>query len=101
MDAGVRERLLSGSATAAARVFDPLDAGGDSAAPGGLAAVHGLFWLTANLAAEGPLCLVIDDLQWSDPASLRFLIYLAHRLEGLGVMIVAAARMHDPDAESA
>ena len=100
LDAGVRERLLSGSATAAARVFDPLDAGGDSAAPGGFAALHGLFWLTANLAAERPLCLEIDDLHCSDPASLRFLIYLAHRLEGLGVMIVAAARMQEPDADS-
>ena len=94
-----RERVLTGSAQAAARVFEPPDAD-DAVSDGGFGALHGLFWLTANLAVERPLCLSIDDLHWSDRASLRFLAYLERRLEGLGVLITAAARMEDPDAES-
>ena len=94
-----RDRVLSGSAGAAARVFEPPEAD-DAARDGGFGALHGLFWLTANLAAEGPLCLSIDDLHWSDRASLRFLAYLERRLEGLGVLITAAARMEDPGTES-
>ena len=37
---------------------------------------HGLFWLVANLAERTPLVLVVDDAQWADAASLRFLHYL-------------------------
>ena len=54
-----------------------------------------LFWLTANVAADGPLCLLIDDLQWCDRASLRFIAYLEGRLEGLRVLVVTAARVDD------
>ena len=38
------------------------------------AALHGLYWLAANLARERPLLLAIDDAQWSDDASLRYQI---------------------------
>ena len=99
LDPDRRERLLSGSAQAAARVFEPPDAEG-AVSDGGFGVLHGLFWLTANLAAERPLCLLIDDLHWSDRSSLRFLAYLERRLEGLGVLIVAAARMEERAAES-
>src|SRR5437773_7105798 len=34
--------------------------------------LHGLYWLCANLAAVGPLCLVVDDAHWTDAASLRY-----------------------------
>ena len=94
-----RGRGLAGAAHAAARVFEPPDAD-DAISDGGFGVLHGLFWLTANLAADRPLCLSIDDLQWSDRASLRFVAYLERRLEGLGVLIATAARMEDADAES-
>jgi DNA-binding CsgD family transcriptional regulator len=93
-----REQVLTGSAQAAARVFEPPDAA--AAVNGDFGALHGLFWLTANLAAERPLCLSIDDLHWADHASLRFLTYLERRLEGLGVLVMTAARMEDAEAES-
>ena len=32
------------------------------------AAVHGLFWMTANLARRGPLAIGVDDAQWADDA---------------------------------
>jgi len=59
---------------------------------GDFAAMHSLYWLAANLAEEGPLLLAVDDAHWADAASLRFLTYLANRLAGLPVLIVAATR---------
>src|SRR5579862_9638590 len=41
------------------------------------AVLHGLYWLTADIAQRAPLLLAIDDLQWADPPSQRFLAHLA------------------------
>ena len=38
---------------------------------------------------SGPLLLAIDDLHWCDRPSLRFLAYLARRLEGLPILVAA------------
>lgn len=54
--------------------------------------VHGLYWLVANIAADAPLLLAVDDLQWSDAASLRFLAYIARRLTDLPVLVVVTVR---------
>jgi hypothetical protein len=54
--------------------------------------LHGLYWLLNNLAADGPLALVVDDLQWADAESLRFLNYLAVRLDGLPRVVLASTR---------
>jgi DNA-binding CsgD family transcriptional regulator len=59
---------------------------------------HGLYWLVANLAELEPIALLIDDAHWSDAASLRFLVYLARRLEGLPVLLVVATRLLDVGA---
>ena len=86
-----RELLLAGAAGLALPAISPVDteaAAGD--APG--AVLHGLYWLAANLAAECPLLLVLDDAHWMDAASLRFLSYLARRAEELPLLIVYAAR---------
>jgi DNA-binding CsgD family transcriptional regulator len=56
------------------------------------AMLHGLYWLVNNLADEQPVLLCIDDLQWSDPESVRFLSYLAPRLDGLRVAVLASSR---------
>ena len=56
------------------------------------AILHGLYWLCANLAATGPLCLVVDDAHWADAASLRYLAFLLTRLEELDVALVVATR---------
>ncbi|MGH2446756.1 MAG: LuxR C-terminal-related transcriptional regulator, partial [Candidatus Limnocylindria bacterium] len=50
------------------------------------------YWLTLDLAANGPLCIAVDDAQWADEASLRYLTYLAQRPEGLSVLILLAMR---------
>ncbi len=54
--------------------------------------IHGLYWLTANLADSEPLLLVVDDAHWADIPSLRFMHYLARRLDGLRVVLLVAAR---------
>ena len=59
-------------------------------------ALHALYWLVVQMSAERPLVLVLDDLHWADEGSLRFAVYLARRLEGLPVALVAAARPADP-----
>jgi DNA-binding CsgD family transcriptional regulator len=87
-----RAELLAGSAALAAPVFDPAHITGAPEADSSLAPVHGLYWLTANLSQRGPLLLAVDDLHWSDLASLRWLAYLLPRLEGLDVVVVVALR---------
>ena len=54
--------------------------------------IHGLYWLCANLAEDGPLLVVVDDAHWADLSSLRFLHYLARRLGGLRAGLVVATR---------
>jgi DNA-binding CsgD family transcriptional regulator len=64
------------------------------------AAMHGLYWLVANLAERGPLLLCVDDAHWGDEASLRWLLYLARRLEGLPVALLLAARPGEPGTDA-
>ena len=54
--------------------------------------MHGLYWLCANLAAERPLAVVVDDAHWADGASLRFLAFLLPRLEELAAAVLLGAR---------
>ena len=97
LDPAARERWLTASAESAARVFEPPE-DADATGEVSFGILYGLFWLTANVAAEGPLCLSIDDLHWSDPASLRFIAYLERRLEGLRVLLLTAVRPGEPNA---
>lgn len=61
--------------------------------------LHGLYWLTANLAAQKSLLISVDDAHWSDAPSLRWFHYLVRRLEELPVLVLFSARPADPDAE--
>ncbi|HEX8105198.1 MAG TPA: AAA family ATPase, partial [Solirubrobacteraceae bacterium] len=88
--------LLTGPAAAARAVLG--DAG---ASEGTFPVLNGLFHLVEALAAERPLVLLVDDLQWSDPASLRFVAYLARRVATAGVLVGATVRTGEPDADEA
>ena len=54
--------------------------------------LHGLYWLAANVASAAPALLLVDDLHWADEPSLRWLAYLAHRLEGLPILLLLGTR---------
>src|SRR5262249_42164072 len=58
--------------------------------------LHGLFWFLVQVADQGPLVAVVDDLHWADPGSLAFLGYLARRIEELPVLLVLTARDAEP-----
>jgi DNA-binding CsgD family transcriptional regulator len=64
------------------------------------AILHGLYWLCANLAATGPLCVVVDDAHWADAPSLRYLSFLLTRLEELNVALVLATRPCEAGADA-
>jgi DNA-binding CsgD family transcriptional regulator len=84
-------RLLDGAARLAARVFDWSEAGSvEDDVP--YATMHGLYWLVANLAAERPLVIAVDDAHWADASSLRWLAHLAARIDGLPVALLLAVR---------
>ncbi|MCW2871468.1 BTAD domain-containing putative transcriptional regulator [Actinacidiphila oryziradicis] len=87
--------LLTGAAALAAAVFD-LDASATRRQREVFAILHGLCQLTLKLAAEGPLLLAVDDVQWCDTGSLRFLAHLARRMEGLPVLITVTLRTGEP-----
>src|SRR6266542_5062384 len=91
-----RAELLSGAAALAAPLFDPAQVAAEPAEDSSLATLHGLYWLTANLAARRPLLIAIDDLHWCDLPSLRWLAYLLPRMEGLAVLVVVGLRPEEP-----
>jgi DNA-binding CsgD family transcriptional regulator len=92
------DRLLNGAARAAAPIFSGVADDGPAPADPGPRILHGLWWLCANLAADGPLVLHVDDAHWADAPSLRFVDHLSRRLEGTGVALVVAWRSEDPAA---
>jgi DNA-binding CsgD family transcriptional regulator len=94
-----RGELLAGAARLALPLFDPAQLAGEPAADTSLATLHGLYWLTANVAAQRPLLLAIDDLHWCDPASLRWLAYLAARIEDLPLALVIGLRSAEPGTD--
>src|SRR5215510_993751 len=99
----LRAELLAGPAALTKPLFGaPQPAGSqDAAAEGSFAILHGLYWLAANVALQRPTLLAIDDLHWADTPSLRWLLYLTRRLEGVPLLVVAGTRSpegegHDP-----
>jgi len=98
-----RADLLQGAAGVAAGLlaFPGAPPAHDSPSPDvdpSFAILHGLYWLCANLAAVGPLCLVVDDAHWADAASLRYLAFLLTRLEELDAALVVATRPREAGA---
>jgi DNA-binding SARP family transcriptional activator/DNA-binding NarL/FixJ family response regulator len=63
--------------------------------------LQGLVRLTAAATARGPLLLAVDDLQWCDTGSLRFIAFLHRRLEALPVVVVSTLRTGEEHADGA
>lgn len=113
---GERDGLLSGHASLPTALFDPASPPGDDPS----ALVRGLYWLTVNLASgsgsgsgrgagDGPgswpgagpagLLIEVDDAQWADRPSLRYLAYLAARIDELPAALVMAVRSGEEAAD--
>ena len=62
------------------------------------AVLHGVYRLAAALAGTSGLLVAVDDVQWADAASLRWLAYLALRVQRLPIALVLAVgeRCDDP-----
>lgn len=86
-----RDDLFTGAAAPAARLFETDDVD-LSRSDADFDALHSLYWLIVNLSDRAPVLVSVDDCQWSDLESLRFLSYLGQRIEGLHVAMVLAAR---------
>ena len=83
--------LFAGAAAPAARLFD-LEERRSTDTDVGFEALHSLYWLVVNLADHTPALVLVDDCQWVDRDSLRFLAYLAQRVEDLPIAMVLAGR---------
>src|SRR5436309_7231090 len=88
----LRAELLAGAAELSAPLFASAPTALGEGAESSFAMLHGLYWLAANFASCKPTLLVADDLHWADEPSLRWLVYLARRLEGLPMLILIGTR---------
>jgi DNA-binding CsgD family transcriptional regulator/tetratricopeptide (TPR) repeat protein len=94
-DPARREALLADGAGPARRLLtDPSPATGSEGSDE-FPVIHGLYWLLANLGDDWPHLVVVDDAHWADDASQRFLAFVAARLAGLAVGVIAAVRTGD------
>lgn len=94
--------LLTGAARLAAPVVldkDTQPAAADASRGAGFAQLHGLYWLTVNLSERSPVLITIDDAHWADGPSLRFLLYLSRRLEGVPASVTVSARSGEAGSE--
>src|SRR3954454_21568919 len=75
----------------------------DAVAQGGepdYATLHGLYWLCINLSDQRPLVLVVDDVQWADEASLRWLGFMVRRDSGVPILVILTVRSGPEAAQS-
>jgi DNA-binding CsgD family transcriptional regulator len=93
---------LSDLPIAAASALGGVDAA--TAPPGedaGRAVNHALFSLCVRLAQTAPLLIVLDDAHWADEPSLRWLLFLARRLDRMPAALAIAHRPREPGTERA
>jgi DNA-binding CsgD family transcriptional regulator len=101
-----REEVFSGVAELAGELLTGRDSSsGPKLADAGFALAHSFYWSVVGLSDLGPLALVVDDIQWADVPSLRFLAFLLKRSEGLPLLVALARRLvaggEEPDALAA
>jgi DNA-binding CsgD family transcriptional regulator len=96
---GDRDEMLAGPAAGAGLLFGAeLGADGPAGRDVGFALLRGLFWLTVHASQRRPVLLVVDDAQWADEPSLRFLLYLVGRVADQPVGVLVAARSGEAGA---
>lgn len=96
-----RARVLTGQARMASALLSspkPQDFISESRS---FALIHGMYTLAVNLAEQRSLVILIDDAHWADTPSLRWLSYLAGRLDTLAVLAVVTVRGRERSADDA
>ena len=88
--------LLAGAAELARGALGLADVRTPAGDP--FAALHGLYWVCSNLCDRGPLVFAVDDAHWADLQSLRWLAYLARRVEDLPILVLLANRPDEAGA---
>jgi DNA-binding CsgD family transcriptional regulator len=103
-----QRRLLAGPAALAAPLVAGTlpDAGAVGEGQAGVM-VEGLYWLAVNLARSDPsrpadhrspgLVIIVDDGQWADRSSLRFLIHAVGQLDEIGLCVLLTIRTGEPE----
>ena len=87
---GGRAELERGAARLATPLVDGFGSAGPPTDHGAL--LYGFYWLVVGLAGEAPLLLCVDDAQWADEASLRWLEYLGARIPEVGIVLAISHR---------
>ncbi len=57
--------------------------------------LHSVLKLLQNLSAKHSLVFVLEDLQWSDSASIQLLHFVARNLEHLKILLLATYRLEE------
>ncbi|MCK9247615.1 MAG: AAA family ATPase [Solirubrobacteraceae bacterium] len=93
--------LLADAAGFVRVLLDPAHPSASATADGIDAArvAHGLFRLWSAAAAHGPVCLVVDDVHWTDPGTLRALAHAAERATDPRLRIIASIRDGEPGSD--
>src|SRR5829696_2652234 len=92
MSGEARGRTLAGAAALAGPIVLPDGGVAPGDADPSFGVLHGLYWLVAALAAGRPQLLVVDDLHWADGASVRFVEFLANRIDSVAALLLVAQR---------
>jgi DNA-binding CsgD family transcriptional regulator len=90
-----RAALFTGAARLALPILDPGSADEGDSPELMYQRLHGLYWVTANLAREQPLLITIDDAQWADEASMAAQRFLSLRIADLPMVLLLAVRTMD------
>jgi DNA-binding CsgD family transcriptional regulator len=93
LDPATRRAVLRGPASMAPAIL-----GAGAPYPDRREPMYALAALLSGLAEHDPVFLAADDIQWFDEESARFLAYLARRVEGQRILIVATRRPVEPGA---
>jgi DNA-binding CsgD family transcriptional regulator len=97
VDAGERMKWLRGTAELAGSMFRE-ERGSNPRPAEEFALLHSLYWMCVNIADERPLLMLLDDAQWADVPSLRYVEFTCRRIEQLPFMFVVATRLPDEHA---
>ena len=100
LEANVRQELFAGAAAPAEALLTGrwIRSGPELRDPA-FALLHALYWVLVGLTELQPVALIVDDVQWADTPSLRFLAFTLKRSEALPMLTGVARRILPADEQ--